>query len=102
MESKGEKTPVPDAPPVPADGNTGTPAPSLPVGVLKTSTTANEPLVEKALEIKGEDKKLMGAAQIKNATQSAPKNVTAKAKPAAAKADVAAEFEKAFVDVDED
>lgn len=99
MEAKGEKTPVPDAPAVPADGSTTPPGPSPPIGVLKTSTTANEPLVEKALENKGEDKKLMGAAQIKNATQSAPKNVT---KPAATKVDMAAEFEKAFVDVDED
>ena len=62
MEAKGEKTPVPDAPAVPADASTSPPAPSPPIGVLKTSTTANEPLVEKALENNGEDKKLMGAA----------------------------------------
>ena len=44
----------------------------------------------------------MGASQIKNVTQAKPSNETAPAKPQATKADLAAEFEKAFVDVDED
>ena len=44
----------------------------------------------------------MGASQIKNATLTQPKNVTAQAKPNATKSDTSSEFEKAFVDVDED
>ena len=98
MVASGEKTPVPDAPEVAADGTSPPPA-SKPAGVLKTSTTENEGLVAKAIANKGEDKKLMGASQIKKAALVEPKSVAAPAKP---KADIAAEFEKAFIDVDED
>jgi hypothetical protein len=101
MTASGEQTPVPDAKPLNTDVPS-TPAPSLPIGVLKTSTTANEDLVAKAIQNKGEDKKLMGASQIKNVAVSPVKKAAAQAKPASAKADLAAEFEKAFIDVDED
>lgn len=108
MIASGEKVPVPDAPPMAPDFNAQSPAEKNVPGVLKTSGTANHDLVVQAISNKNESLKLMGSI----AQKSAPKNATLAAKPsnttkpqATAKTESKAdstEFEKDFVDVDED
>jgi hypothetical protein len=95
MQASGEKLPVPDAAPLPADLNANSPTiKPVKVAVVKSSTTENHDLVSQALDNKKEDKKLMGSSAQKSESKAIP-SVTG------AKSD-SSEFEKAFIDVDED
>jgi hypothetical protein len=117
MTVAGEKLPVADSPALPADITAAAPVETKKTAVVKTGTTENADLVAKAISIKGESLKLMGS----SAQKSYPKNATLAAKPANASlaikvSNVSAtakpqaktaktdslEFEKDFVDVDED
>ena len=117
MVAAGEKLPVADAPAVPADVVAAAPVETKKVAEVKTSTSENADLVTQAISNKGESLKLMGSSAQKSASKNAslaakpnntslatkPSNATTSAKPQAksAKTD-STEFEKEFVDVDED
>jgi myosin heavy subunit len=117
MAAAGEKLPVADAPALPADVSVAPLVETIKAAIVRTTTSENADLVAKAISNKKESLKLMGS----SAQRSAPKNTTlavksnnasmvtkqsnasASAKPQAKneKPD-SIEFEKDFVDVDED
>lgn len=110
MKAAGEKLPVPDAPALAPDVNVPDPIDKSKPAVVKTSTTENRDLVVKAIANNEKDLKLMGSSAQKSSPQNVSMNSTLAVKAInstiagnknSTKAD-ASEFEKDFVDVDED